>query len=77
MEVKLHEAEFPKTKNNDFIVGLKNKEVFMKYYTKPELNEISLAQTESVAAFMNFDELSNISGDSPVTSWNVNSGKTL
>ncbi len=49
----------------------------MKYYTKPELNEISLAQTESVAAFMNFDELSNISGDSPVTSWNVTSGKTL
>ncbi|MBR7111264.1 MAG: hypothetical protein IKC83_05245 [Clostridia bacterium] len=49
----------------------------MKYYAKPELNEISLAQMEDLSAFMGFEEFETIKGDQPITSWNASSGKEL
>lgn len=54
-----------------------NKEVFMKYYTKPELNKISLAQTENLSAFMGFEDFESISASSPITSWNATSGAEI
>ena len=49
----------------------------MKYYTKPELNLISLATTESLSAFIGFEKFQTISQGSPITSWNATSGATL
>ncbi len=49
----------------------------MKYYTKPELNKISLAQTENLSAFMGFGEFETIKDSSPITSWKADSGSEL
>lgn len=49
----------------------------MKYYTKPELNKISLAQTENLSAFMGFEDFESISASSPITSWNATSGAEI
>ena len=49
----------------------------MKYYAKPELNKISLAQMESVSAFMDFTSFESMSAGAPITSWNAHSGTEL
>ena len=49
----------------------------MKYYAKPELNKISLAQTEDLSAFMDFSTFESMSASTPITSWNAQSGKAV